>query len=627
MKGSRGILSRGQAVAFVTRIVLVLLAIGACAACGGTPPARVAEAPGSSTQAVFEVVVPSVVAVLNDDDAIRAEEAKAAMREMGVEAHAPKTVIDVSLRKEPMPHGTGFVVEGGLVVTAAHVIHSPERLKLTTRTGQTVDADLVHIDEVRDVAILQPKTPLKGAVPIKLAEQNPPPGKRVWALGHTGNGLWALSWGISEGIASGIVDLLGAKLLLFDAPVYPGFSGGPVVTLDPNGKPAVVGVNHAILFLGGSLGTTVATISSASSVPDIKDAIAKKPAAIESTLAAYAKTKATEARAELFITRNLSVHRDPHMLTTAAISGNERTIEAGSDDIARVPVVSMLFGLPKGSLDVTFELEDPDDVVVERLTKRVKVGDHDRVAFATADFRFDPKVAGRYDVVARSGGKIIGRTDVWIEDPDDDDQPVDDDDQDDDDEGPHVDVVVATYGHDDPLSLSGIRSGWVEWRYPRRVAFNWFARGSRGWSGTNVAISAFVLDEGGKIVGRGVGCMRSEVRPEKPWSCAGQGGTPLLTREGRYDVVFAMNDRPIAIWPMEAMVRMPSGTSALDKWVSELKKQHQIKHHKGAPAPAPVPAPKPKTGDKPEKADKPEKPAPPKPKPKAAPSTPSTDRK
>src|SRR5690606_9607346 len=128
--------------------------------------------------------------------------------------------------------------------------------------------------------------------------------------------------------------------------------------------------------------------------------------------------------------------------------------------------------------------------------------------------------------------------------------PIDDEDVDDAEDGePRVDVVVASYGREDPFALSGIRSGWVEWRYPRRVDFTWYARGSRGWSGTNVAITAFVLDENGKIVGRGVGCLRPEMRPERTWQCSGTGGTPLVAREGKYDVVFTLNDRPIAVWP------------------------------------------------------------------------------
>jgi hypothetical protein len=543
---------------------------------------------------MFDLVSPSVVAILNDDQALREEEAKLAMQEIGVETRTPKTVIDVSLRKEPMPHGTGFAVDGGMVITAAHVVLSPDRLKITTKKGQTVAAELVHIDEVRDVAILKPKEALKDVPALKIADENPSPGRRVWALGHTGNGMWALSWGISEGITSGLVDLLGAKLLLFDAPVYPGFSGGPVVMLDSSDRPVVVGVNHAILFTGGLI--PVASISSASSAADIREVVAKKPAAIESKLVEFVKTRNAEPRAQLFITSHLSVHKDPQLLTTAAIVGNEKTIEAGSDDIARVPVVAMMFALEKGKHEVVFDLEDPSDHVVATVTKSITVTEHERVTFASADFRFDPQVAGRFEVIAKVGGKPIGRTKVWIEDPDDDDQPVDEGDQHSTSTGtPHVDVVVASYGREDPFALSGIRANWVEWRYPRRVEFTWFARASRGWTGSNVAITAFVLDEKGKIVGRGVGCIRPEVRPEHSWTCAGQGGSPLVYKEGRYDVVFAMNDRPVAAWPMEAMVRTNNGASSLDKWMSNLKNQHRLKRHKGStpskPSTPPAPPP------------------------------------
>ena len=354
----------------------------------------------------------------------------------------------------------------------------------------------------------------------------------------------------------------------------------------------VVGVNHAILFTGGL--TPVASISSASSAADIRDTVARKPPALEAKLVEYVQKKNAEPRAELFITSHLSVHKDPQLLTTAAIVGNERSIETGNDDIARVPVVAMLFALQKGNHDVVFELEDPDDKVIGTMKKTVKVSDHERVTFASADFRFDPVMAGRYDVIAKVGGKIVGRTDVWIEDPDDDDQPVDDDDQDDAEDGePRVDVVVASYARDEPFALAGIRANWVEWRYPRRVGFTWFARGSRGWSGTNVAISAFVLDEKGHIVGRGVGCMRPEVRPEHPWACAGAGGSPLVTKEGKYDVVFTMNDRPIAAWPMEAMVKTNTGGSALDKWMKDLKAQHKLRKKKGATPPTPSAPPAP----------------------------------
>lgn len=573
-------------------LLLFLLVVGAVASgCAPSSSAALAvPSSGAATQKVFEAVVPSVVAVLNDDRALRQDEQRRAMEELGKDEHAPKNIIDVSLRKEPMPHGTGFLVEGGFVITAAHVVLSPDHIKLTTRGGETVDADLVQIDEVRDVAVLRPKTPMKNVPPLKLAAQNPSPGRPVWAIGHTGAGLWALSWGVSEGITSGIVELLGAKLLLFDAAVYPGFSGGPVIAVDESGTPVVVGVNHAILFTGGE--ARVASISSASSVSDIRDVLAHNPAPIEQKLAAFAKQKSGETRATLFITKNFSVHRDPQMLTTAAIVGNDRTIVMGSDDTVRIPVLAMLFGLTKGKHDVTFELLDPADVLVDRVEKPIKVEEHERVTFASADFRFAARSSGHYDVVAKVAGKVVGKTVVWVQDDEDDDPQIDEEHTAADDDGePQVDVIVASFGRDDPFALNGIRAGWVEWRFPRRVEFTWFARGSRGWSGTNVAISAFVLDEAGKIVGQGVGCIRPELRPEHTWSCAGAGGTPLVSKEGKYDVVFALNDRPIAMWPMEAMVRTSTNSSALDKWLKDLHQKRDVKKHAPKkPLPAATPA-------------------------------------
>lgn len=564
----------------VKRLLLIVLSclVATIAAC---EPARPAVAPGAGTRGVFEAVVPSVVAIINDDRAVREQEDKEAMKQLGVDEHAPKTVIDVSLRKEPTPHGTGFMIENNLVVTAAHVVLEPDLLKITTRAGKTVPAELYYIDEVRDVALLRPKEKID-VPPLELASADPLPGHQVWALGHTGNGLWALSWGISEGIASGTVDMLGGKLLLFDAPVYPGFSGGPVVTLDADGKPVVVGVNHAILFAG----VQVATISSAASASDIKAVIQHKAAPIEPTLAAYAKKRNVEPRAQLFITKNFQVHKDADMLTSAAIVGNDRTIDIEPGEQGRVPVVGMFFGLPKGRHSITFELRDPQEKVVDTTTRSISVDEKERVAFSAADFHFESKGGGgHYDVEAKLGSKVIGRSVVWVQDPDDDQQGVDLDHTDQEEDGqPSVEVVVASFGNEDPFALGGIRAGWLEWRYPRRVDFTWYARGSRGWSGTNVAISAFVLDQDGKIVGRGLGCFRPELRPEHAWSCSGEGGTPLLSRTGPYDVVFAINDRPIAVWPMEALLKH-ANAGAMDEWMKGMRQQHGTHQHTPAKGP------------------------------------------
>ena len=216
--------------------IAAALVVGGASGCGGAGGGGATqghvEAARPNAHAVFEATAPSVVAILNDDRADREKETKELEKTMGDESHAPKRVIDVSLRKDPTPQGTGFAILDPqtrqlVIVTAAHVVLRPDRLQLTTRGGQTADAEVVRLDEVRDVAILRPKVPLKDVPPLELADADPDVGTPVWAMGHTGQGFWALSWGMSQGIASGAVQMFGEKLLLFDAAVYPGFSGGP----------------------------------------------------------------------------------------------------------------------------------------------------------------------------------------------------------------------------------------------------------------------------------------------------------------------------------------------------------------------------------------------------------------
>jgi S1-C subfamily serine protease len=582
------------------RAGLLVAALGLAAGCGGgkggapkvPPPA--AEV---TTRGVFETVAPSVVAILNDDESDRRAEQDEFAKALGAEPKAPQKIVDVSLRKEKTPHGTGFMVEGGLVVTAAHVVLRPDRLRVMTRGGQSTGAKVHAIDEIRDVAVLRPDEPLKGTPPLALWGQGEVPvGSAVWALGHTGQGLWALSWGISEGIASGIVDMLGAKLLLFDAPVYPGFSGGPVIARGPDGKLAVVGVNHAILFTGGMM--PVATISSAAAAGEVRAVVAGRPHPLEGALTAYAKQERAKPKAQLFITDALAVHRDLQGQQLAEIRGNATAVRADPSGQARVPVAAMVFHLPDAKREITFELHEPGGELVDTVTKPLR--SRRRVGFLSHLLRANVRASGTYEVVAKQGGVPIGHTRVEILAPGDDENDID--------EGelvgardgePTVEVVVASGGRDEPLVLSGVRASWAERSYPRRVDFTWFARGSRGWGGTNVAVNAFVLDEKGHVVGRSVGCFRPEVRPEHSWSCMGTGGTPLAMHEGAYDIVFTLNERPVALWPMEAVVRLDAETL--------LKKRlERIERQKRAPAATPPPPPPPPTppAEKPKPARK-----------------------
>jgi S1-C subfamily serine protease len=569
----------------VPGLALTAVLSSGCASAPPPPPK-----PPPTAQEIFAAVAPSVVAILNDDKADRDAEIKETEATLGDEPKAPKHVVDVSLRKEPSPHGTGFMIDGGKIVTAAHVVFRPDRLRITTRSGQTVDADLERIDEVRDIAILKPRTPLTGVPPLVIDDRPPQVGEPVWALGHTGRGYWKLSWGMSGGIASGVVEMFDNDLLLFDASVYPGFSGGPVVSIDPAGKPRVVAVNHAVLYTGmGGFFAPTGAISSAVTSAELRDVIAGKPPAIQAALAAYAKEQRGKIWADLFITDRLSISRDANDQQVALIYGNAKSLDADEKD-TRIPAAAMLFGLPKGAQTVEFEVHDPQDAVVATDTKSITVSDTQRVSFASTQMHFAAKSNGKYSVVVKRGGAEIGRSFVHLELSSDDDDLVDEDDADSVDDGqPDVDVVVAQAGHDDPLMMAGIRAGWAERSYPRRVDFTWFARATRGWSGTNVSITAFVLDDQGNVVGRSDGCFENEVRPEKTWSCVGgMGGlalAPLADKQGAYDIVFAINDRPVAWWPMEATIKKAQAPgSAAQRWLKELRR---IATKRMRPAPAP----------------------------------------
>jgi len=510
-------------------------------------------------------------------------------------------VIDVSPNKTENPHGTGFAIEGGDIVTAAHVVLRPDRLKIITKSGQIVEAEVDKIDQVRDIALLRPKTPLVGVPPLVLDDRPVAVGEPLWAMGHTGYGYWALSWGMSQGIASGTIEVFGAKLVLFDTRIYPGFSGGPLVTLDPQGKPRVVGVNHASFRIRST------EIYSAVATSELRAVMAGTPFALEPMLAAYAKEQRDKVWADLFITERLAVSRDAVGQPVALIMGNAKSLDADAGD-TRVPCAAMLFGLKEGVHPVEFEVRDPTEQLVAHETRFVTVGANQRVSFASTALHFAPKTHGKYAVVLKQGDKEIGRSYVHLNLQNDDDELVEEDDTDSVDDGqPDVDVVVAQRGNDDPLFLSGIRAAWEERSYPRRVDFSWLTRGTRGWSGSNVIVTAFTLDQNGKIVGRSDGCILWEIRPEKPWSCVGtisDGDQPLAGEKGRYDIVFTVNDRPVAWWPMEAAVREdPSPGSAMSRWLHEVERVRARVRHGGkldeTTAPGSKPGAKPATPAKP----------------------------
>jgi len=174
-----------------------------------------------------------------------------------VEAVSPSVVRVEARRRLP---ATGIVWRrDGIIVTAHHVIEQDENIRLGLHGGQTVTATLVGRDPTTDLAVLRATT-AEFVQPVWAESDRA--GLRVGhlalVLGRPGRSVQA-TLGIMSTLgeswrtpASGLID----RYIQTDVVMYPGFSGGPLVTAAGQ----VVGLNTSALLRGLSLTVPVATI-------------------------------------------------------------------------------------------------------------------------------------------------------------------------------------------------------------------------------------------------------------------------------------------------------------------------------------------------------------------------------
>ncbi len=213
--------------------VLAAVALLASVAAGREPP--------SSFAPLIRAADPAVVSVSTLTTARR----------------APETLDDLFRRfaEPPVPRqgvGSGFVVSAdGEIVTNAHVVEGAQRVQVQIATGQVLDARLVGVDPMTDVALLRvdapddlPVLPLGDSDRLQV-------GDWVLAIGSP--------FGLTRSATAGIVSAKGRFIgsgpyddfIQTDAAINPGNSGGPLIDLDGR----VVGVNTAILApSGGNVG-------------------------------------------------------------------------------------------------------------------------------------------------------------------------------------------------------------------------------------------------------------------------------------------------------------------------------------------------------------------------------------
>jgi S1-C subfamily serine protease len=132
--------------------------------------------------------------------------------------------------------GTGFVYDDGdHIVTNQHVVESARDVYVRFTESGWRRATVVGTDVYSDLAVLSVDATPTDATPLTLRTSDPAVGTEVVAIGNP----FGFSGSVSAGIVSGVNRTLDAPnnfsipdAIQTDAPVNPGNSGGPLVTLD-----------------------------------------------------------------------------------------------------------------------------------------------------------------------------------------------------------------------------------------------------------------------------------------------------------------------------------------------------------------------------------------------------------
>ena len=160
--------------------------------------------------------------------------------------------------------GSGFFVgadgQRGLVLTSYHVIDSDLSNVKITAGSESYDATVLGYDAEKDVAMLRVCCSSSFDY-LAMSPEQPPSGTRVIAVGFP---LGSDDAVITSGIVSRTFfdDDHGAHIVQTDAPLNPGNSGGPLVSLSTG---EVVGIPTSVIRRSGGIsveGTGYAIASS-----------------------------------------------------------------------------------------------------------------------------------------------------------------------------------------------------------------------------------------------------------------------------------------------------------------------------------------------------------------------------
>jgi len=175
---------------------------------------------------------------------------------VGLVESAGPSIVRVEARRRLPASGVIWSADG-VIVTAHHVVEREENIQIGLADGKTVPATLLGRDPATDLAVVRADaSELQPATWVEADELGI--GSLVLALGRPGRTVQA---------TLGIISALGAQwrtpaggdiqtYLQTDVTMYPGFSGGPLVTAGG----AVAGLNTSALLRGISITVPTATI-------------------------------------------------------------------------------------------------------------------------------------------------------------------------------------------------------------------------------------------------------------------------------------------------------------------------------------------------------------------------------
>lgn len=148
--------------------------------------------------------------------------------------------------------------DDGLIVTAHHVVHHDQKITIGLADGETTQAELVGRDPTTDLALLRAEGSFSAAPRAAITANNLGVGNLVLALARPGRTVQA-ALGVVSALAENWRAPTGARLeyyLQTDVLMYPGFSGGPLVSVAGQ----VVGLNSSAMLRGASVAVPVNTI-------------------------------------------------------------------------------------------------------------------------------------------------------------------------------------------------------------------------------------------------------------------------------------------------------------------------------------------------------------------------------